>query len=315
MTTPPILSTITGSEARAAQRLRALSAAVRLNFTWLGVRKSLSADQTAQAADAFGAQRQYLSAGKKLLDTQHPAFKAVTAVRSRILGYWKGMTLPYPEPGVRLIRQDRVDTFNSHMEELRGELQEAVQRLDEHYAELRSAASGRLGSLYDPADYPVSLAGLFQVAWDFPSVEPPDYLRQLHPEIYEQECQRMRQRFDEAVQLAEQAFTAELSQLVSHLTERLAGQTDGKAKIFRDSTITNLTEFFQRFRRLNIRSNEQLDQLVDQCQNVVRNVEPQLLRDSQGLRQCVVQELSQVQSALDTLLVDRPRRNILRRPR
>ncbi|MHB9067926.1 MAG: hypothetical protein ACYC4B_29440 [Pirellulaceae bacterium] len=305
----------TGSDTRAAQRLRALSAAVRLNFTWLGVRKSLSADQTAQAADAFGAQRQYLSAGKKLLDTQHPAFKAVTAVRSRILGYWKGMSLPYPEPGIRLIRQDRVDTFHAHMEELRGELQEAVRQLNEHYGDLTSAARERLGSLYNPADYPPTLEGLFHVAWDFPSVEPPDYLRQLHPDIFAQECQRMRQRFDEAVQLAEQAFTEELSQLVSHLTERLSGQADGKSKIFRDSMITNLTEFFQRFRRLNIRSSEQLDQLVDQCQSVERNVEPQLLRDNQGLRQAVVQELSRVQGALDTLLVDRPRRNILRRPR
>jgi hypothetical protein len=281
----------------AAQRLRTVSAAVRLSFTWLGMRRSLSADQTAQAADAFGAQRQYLSAGKKLLDTRHPAFQAVTAVRSRILGYWKGMSLPYPEPGIRLIRQNRVDTFN------------------EHYAELRGAARERLGSLYDPGDYPPSLEGLFQVAWDFPSIEPPDYLRQLHPEIYEQECQRMRQRFDEAVQLAEQAFLEELGQLVAHLTERLTGQADGKPKIFRDSSIGNLTEFFQRFRRLNVRSNEQLDQLVDQCQQVVRGVEPQLLRDSPGVRQSVAQELTRVQAALDTLLVDRPRRNILRRPR
>jgi hypothetical protein len=172
-----------------------------------------------------------------------------------------------------------------------------------------------LGSLYDPGDYPPSLEGLFQVAWDFPSVEPPDYLRQLHPEIYEQECQRMRQRFDEAVQLAEQAFLEELGQLVAHLTERLTGQADGKPKIFRDSSIGNLTEFFQRFRRLNVRSNEQLDQLVDQCQQVVRGVEPQLLRESAGVRQSVAQELARVQTALDSLLVDRPRRNILRRPR
>jgi hypothetical protein len=299
----------------AAQRLRTVSAAVRLSFTWLGMRRSLSADQTAQAADTFGAQRQYLSAGKKLLDTRHPAFQAVTAVRSRILGYWKGMSLPYPEPGIRLIRQNRVDTFNAHMEQLRSELQEAVQQLDEHYSELRGAARERLGSLYDPGDYPPSLEGLFQVAWDFPSVEPPDYLRQLHPEIYEQECQRMRQRFDEAVQLAEQAFLEELGQLVAHLTERLTGQADGKPKIFRDSSIGNLTEFFQRFRRLNVRSNEQLDQLVDQCQQVVRGVEPQLLRESAGVRQSVAQELARVQTALDSLLVDRPRRNILRRPR
>jgi hypothetical protein len=70
----------------------------------------------------------------------------------------------------------------------------------------------------------------------------------------------MRQRFDEAVQLAEQAFLEELGQLVAHLTERLTGQADGKPKIFRDSAIGNLTEFFQRFRRLNVRSNVSVHQ-------------------------------------------------------
>ena len=38
-----------------AQRLRSTTAAVRLSFTWFGVRKSLTAEQKAQAADTFGA--------------------------------------------------------------------------------------------------------------------------------------------------------------------------------------------------------------------------------------------------------------------
>ncbi|MEX0585625.1 MAG: hypothetical protein WD176_03210, partial [Pirellulales bacterium] len=164
-------------------------------------------------------------------------------------------------------------------------------------------------------DYPETLRGLFDVAWDYPSVEPPPYLQQLSPELYRQECQRVAARFDEAVRLAEQAFQEELSQLVSHLTERLSGAEDGKPKVFRDSAIENLTEFFQRFRHLNVGSNEQLDQLVNQAQRVVRGVEPQSLRDNQSLRQQVATQLSGVQAVLDGLLVDRPRRNILRRPR
>ncbi len=141
------------------------------------------------------------------------------------------------------------------------------------------------------------------------------YLRQLNPEVYRQECERVASRFDEAVQLAESAFVEELQSLVSHLTERLAGQADGKPKVFRDSAIENLTQFFERFRELNIRSNEQLDDLVGQCQQAVSGVEPQSLRDNNVLRQSVASELSQVQNVLDDLLVDRPRRNILRRPR
>ncbi len=143
----------------------------------------------------------------------------------------------------------------------------------------------------------------------------PDYLQQLNLELYQQECQRVQARFDEAVRLAEEAFTAELAKLVSHLTERLSGQEDGKPKIFRDSIVENLTEFFQRFRQLNVRSSEQLDGLVADAQRVIRGVEPQALRDNAGLRQHVATEMSRVQSVLDGLLVDRPRRNILRRPR
>ena len=308
-------SDVGASEICAAQRLRTTMAAVRVMFIWFGVRKSLTPDQKSQAADTFGAESEFFSAGKKLLDTSHVAYKAVTSVRGRILAYWKGISLPYPEPGIRLIRQDDIASFNVQLTTLKGELQEAVGTLDEHYAELKSAARRRLGRLFNPTDYPGSLRGMFDVSYDFPSVEPPDYLRQLSPQLYQQEAQRVSARFDEAIQLAEQAFTEELSKLISHLGERLSGSDDGKPKVFRDSAVENLREFFQRFRHLNVRSNEQLDELVVQAQRIVSGVEPQALRDNVSLRQRVATQLSGVQSVLDGLLVDRPRRNIVRRPK
>ena len=298
-----------------AQRLRSTTAAVRLSFTWFGVRKSLTTEQKAQAADTFGAEGDCLSAAKRLLDTKHPAFKAVTAIKSRAIGYWRSLSLPYPEAGIRLIRQDQVEPFDNQMNWFQQELADAVDALDERYHELQTAARQRLGSLYNPADYPESLRGLFSMDWEFPTVEPPDYLMQLNPELYEQECQRVAARFDDAVRLAEDAFISELAKLVSHLTERLSGQSDGRPKIFRDSAIENLTGFFERFQQLNVRSNEQLDELVEQAQQIVQGIEPQSLRDNHGLRQTVASELSEVQNVLDDLLVDRPRRNILRRPR
>ena len=76
---------------------------------------------------------------------------------------------------------------------------------------------------------------MFSIEFDFPSVEAPQYLQQLNPQLYEEECRRVQQRFDEAVKLAEEAFVAELAKLVSHLTERLSGQDDGKPKTFRDT--------------------------------------------------------------------------------
>ena len=259
-----------------SERLRDTTAAVRLSFNWPGVRKALSAEQKSRAAEAFDADGSSIAATKRLIDTSHPAFKAVTAVKSQATGYWKGMTLPFPEAGVRLIRQDRVEEFDSRMTELRLELDEAVVALERHYGELRAAAARRLGTLFDERDYPPTLTGLFQIDWDFPSVDPPNYLLELNSELYEQESRRVAARFDEAVQL---------------------------------------TEFFERFRELNIRSSEQLDETVEEARRVVHGIEPGQLRENHDLRQTVARELTAVQNVLDDLLVDRPRRRILRRPR
>ena len=189
---------------QASDRLRTTMAAVRVALSWLGVRRTLTPQQKAQAADAFGAEGEFLSAGKKLLDTRHPAYKSVTAVRGRIVALFRGMSLPYPEPGIRLIRQDDIQTFDVQMTTLKADLAEAVADLDRHYAELKRSARKRLGSLYNEADYPASLRNMFDVSWDFPSVEPPNYLQQLNPQLYRQECERVTARFNEAVKLAEE---------------------------------------------------------------------------------------------------------------
>ena len=56
-------------------------------------------------AETFGAESPFLSAAKRLLDTRDPAFRAVTAVKNQAVAYFKGSSLPYPEPGIRLVRQ------------------------------------------------------------------------------------------------------------------------------------------------------------------------------------------------------------------
>ena len=100
---------------------------------------------------------------------------------------------------------------------------------------------------------------------------------------------------------------------MNHLASRLAGDEDGKPKIFRDSAVSNMAEFFSRFRDLNVRSNDQLDDLVQRCESLMQGVEPQALRDNGSLRRSLSTNLSAVQSSLDQLIVDRPRRNIIRR--
>ncbi len=295
------------------EELQASMATVRLQVKWFGTRRSVTASQKHRAADVFDAESKFVSMGKKLLDTQHHAWKKLVAVRGNILTTWRNNSLPFPEPGIRLIKRRDLDSFTATMNELRDDLREAERELDHHYDEIQSAARERLGRLYNPDDYPASMVGLFEVSVDHPNVEAPEYLRMLSPSLYRQEADRVRNRFDEAVKLAEESFLGELSKLVEHLAERLSGTEDGKPKVFRDSVTENLVAFFERFRRLNIGSSDELDRMVAEVRRIVGNTTANDLRNSEFLRKQVSTELSRVQANLDGMMIDRPRRNLIRR--
>ena len=240
------------TEQETVSRVRNNFIACRVKFKWFGTTKSLSRDQKVLAAEFFGADGAAISAAKRLIDTKHESYRALTSIKSQINRYWRDHSLPYPEAGLRLIRNDSVDEFDSTLLRYRDCLEAAVGELNRHFSDLKEAARIRLGSLFNSDDYPASLAEEISVSWDFPSVDAPDYLRQLSPNVYRQECERVRSQFSHAVELTEQMFQNQLAELVEHLVERLSADASGKQKTFRNTTLSNLTEFFSRFRQLSM---------------------------------------------------------------
>jgi len=111
------------------------------------------------------------------------------------------------------------------MVQYRQELQEAASELAGQYDQIKAEAQRRLGTLFSASDYPQTLDGLFDLEVTYPAIKPPNYLLALHPDVYQAEQARVRERFESAVE--------------------------------------NLREFFERFRRLNIRSSSELDMLVE----------------------------------------------------
>lgn len=293
-------------------QLRRDTAAVRLMHGRLGVRRALSKEQVKHAAESFRADGNYLSAGKKLINTRHPAYRSCTRLVSQARCYWRTMTVPFPVKGIRLLRRDRLEMFDLQMTTYRLELREATQALQDIYAELRAEAQERLGELFNATDYPTDVRDAFSIEWDFPSVEPPDYLQQINPRLYQAEQEKAAARLDEAIRLAEDAFAAELQELVAHLVDRLAGDgtSDGKPKVLRESAVSNLTEFVERFRSMQVGSNAELEALVQQSEQVVGGVDIADLRRDASLRQSIASQMATVREALDGMVVARPSRHL-----
>ena len=116
--------------------------------------------------------------------------------------YWKGpLACPTPNPASGSSSTTPSKAFATQMADFRVELDDAVAHLDRHYGELKQAARERLGSLFNPADYPETLVGLFGDGLGFPQRR----AARLPRPALARSCTRpsgpgSRARFEEAVQ-------------------------------------------------------------------------------------------------------------------
>jgi hypothetical protein len=294
-------------------QLKASTTATRVTFHWLGMTCRMEEEHKNKMTQAVDAESDSVNITKRLYNSKLSCLKEVSKIKNQIKEYWERVTLPYVEPGVRLLKRASLTEFHTKMTELSEALNTAAQQVQTQRDIILNDAKQRLNGAFNPANYPEDLATLFSVEWSFPSIEPPNYLATMNPAIYEQEKQRAAHKLEEAIALAEQAFLQEFKQLVEQLHERLTPSPSGEKKIFRDTAITNFTEFFTRFKQLNVGNNQELDTLVNQANELMCGIQPSELRQGTVLRQEVQTGLAALKDKLAPLIIAKPRRNIIRK--
>lgn len=294
-----------------AERLRQEALGVVLEKSQFGLSRTVTDEQRERMANLFQAEAPSVRASKRLLNKRNEAYLRVTGLLNRAREIWIESTVPFPEPGMRLIRRDAIPAFDERMQAVKNELVEAVQALEAVYRDqLLPEARAALGELFNAEDYPATLADEFGLQWGYRSVDPPDCLRQVSPRLYEQEQERIRARFEEAIAQAEAAFVDEFTKLVQHMVDRLTVGPDGKQKVFRDTAITNLKDFFTQFQSLDIGSNAELTALVAEAQRAVDGVDVGKLRKDVIARDQIRGAMSGLSQRLEAMMVERPKRKI-----
>lgn len=295
-----------------AQQLKDQTAGVSFQSHKFGVRRKLSAETRAQAAAPFQAEPDALVASKRLLDTRSGPYRAVVGVITRARRYWKSMTVFFPVKGVRLIRRDLMDSFDAQMKLFRDELKSATDDLLGEYKDLKKQARQQLGQLYNPSDYPdaESLLDEFTITWGYPSIDPPNYLKELNPRLYEQEQARVAARFEEAMGVAQQALAAEMADLVNHLVDRLTPGEDGKRRALSDKAIAGLTEFVTKFQSISVHTSPELDAMVKQIEQISKGVDLQAMKQNPDAQQHLFGTMTTLKEQIDSMLVEAPNRKI-----
>lgn len=280
----------------------------QLSFCWLGETKTIDETDNAEAAGLFGADSESFRACKRILSRTKPEIRALALKRNEIRRYWLSVTLPYLR-GLRLLPLAAVAEVERELTRHAAELRELAAGLVDIHAELLEDARARLGRLFNAGDYPDTLADCFRVSFGFPSVRPPDYLATLAPDVFQREAERVAAQFNRAAELAETALASEFGSMLERITETLRGtDTDGRPRVFRDSMVGNLRDFFQRFRFLRVGSGAELAALVDHAEQLTRGISPQLLRDDSAARALFVDQVARIENQLTAAVIPAGRR-------
>jgi len=296
-----------------ARELAQRSVPTRVEFSWLGRRKSLNAEQKETIADSFGAEARSVGASKLLLNPKQEQVKSMTWIRGEIKSYWERMTLPHPEKGIRLLKRTKVNEFDEQMEAYGNLVRQSARAMQNHREEILEDAARHQGTLFNRADYPADFSGAFSVSVDYPSVEPPAYLAELAPEVYQRSLEAAQAQFVDAANTAAQEFIEELAAGVQKLADTLSGQNeDGKPKVIKEAHLSRLTEFFERFRDLKVGDIGELDTIVNRAEHAIGGLSREALRDNTGLRTRVAGVMEEIHSQLEPLMVNRPTRVIRR---
>lgn len=309
MSTATITETEEVANADFANELRNDVVAIELFLSHIGRRRAISEKQSQEVAEHFGAERRAIGTSKHLYPQNQGQIKRISSILTEVRRCWLERTIGYRK-GVRLLRKAFLPEWIAKCKELQAELDDALLDADSHYAEIMEAARDFLGAqLYNPNDYPSKFIGSVKISWGVYNFEPNEELLRLAPETYQREQQRVRKQFENAIAVYEQEAREQLSGLVGNLLEKLTGEDDGKKVKYTEAATTNLRDFFDRFEKIGVRSDTELNDLVQTAKDALGGVTMKEMKKSVVKRRSMADTFKEVNSQLDKMLTAAPVRS------
>lgn len=247
---------------------------------WTG--KAFDKKVSAEVEQAHGAH----DAGRfnKLLVSKS-LLEPISKLAGEVRKYHYSVTLPWSDSGERLLPSKLFMDYTARMREFRGTMDTLVSDLVAAYPNEVQVARNRLGTMYDPGDYPdpSDIRETFGLTFEFTPV--PD-AKDFRVDVSDEAADEIRTSIKQAVSTrqteAVKACFDRIREVVSKIAERLS---DEKA-IFKDSLINNAVDLCRVLDGLNITDDPQITHL---CAEIKENllINPSTLRNRPDIRSVV----------------------------
>ena len=211
---------------------------------------------------------------KKLLDP-------ITKLAGEIRTYHYSVTLPWNDAGALLPSKLFAD-YTQHMRGFKAKFHDLVHTLVESYPTEVQAARVRLGTMYDPADYPEphSMHERFSINLEFMPVPSAADFR---VEVTEAAADEIRDDITKSVNARQQQAMCECYRRVKDVVSKIHERLKDEDATFKDSLIENARDLMSVLPGLNITDDPELTALHKEISDVLL-VSPQTLRTNPRVR-------------------------------
>jgi len=255
--------------------------------------------------------RDMLHVGIDLYDA--PELKACRRFLTSLKLAVRSKTVPsFLKGGMYMVKVEAVEEIDALLFKAREDFRPLVEAFAAVADERKEESRARLGSAFNPGLYPTAeqINALYRIDWKWLTMSTPDSLKKISVQFFEREREKQEEALQEAVHEITNMLTLEAKGLADHMVDRLTPDEDGKPKIFRNSMVSNITEFLANFKLRDVGSSEELQSQVERMRKLTEGVQPDDLRKSDSLRQDVHEGFKRVAQTLDSLVMQKPKRKI-----
>lgn len=206
------------------------------------------------------------------------------------------LTLPWSDSGQRLVPMAQFFDLKKWINDKQNTYEQLVSEFLRDYPTLISAQAFQLGALFDRNEFPSveEIADKFRFRVGFlPLPTTGDFRVDAPNEIVEEMRTQYESMVQERVAQVSQDLWTRLHDTLRHMSDRLGYDDTGKAKIFRDSLVTNAVDLCDLLKKLNVTNDPKLESARASLESVLLGVDAGELR-REGARDEVKQKVDSV---------------------
>lgn len=253
------------------------------------------------------ADKKVISVNKLLLECKELSNIGTLDGQIRNWVYIRALPSGVLKEGVYRLPVKLVDEVDQGLKDFNDQRRTLIEAFLDVYPTKVEAARARLRALYNAADYPPAsqVREDFDFQWRYLTLDVPETISNLLiREQREKATQDLAAEMDE-IRLA---LRSSFNDLVNHAAAALTTGNDGKPKVFRDSLVNNMEQFFTYFEAKNLTGDEELADLVQRARGIMHGVTPDDLRNDLSLRQTVQRTMEQVKQTISEGTMLKPSR-------